>query len=69
MYLDQYNIVTLEYHYYQENCIYTTLNQCEEHIDDNGVLRDEDGEEVHHELGCESYKVDPHKYPMSSFER
>jgi hypothetical protein len=43
MYLDQYSIVTLEYHYYQEKCKYLSLSTIEETIDHNGFLVDEQG--------------------------
>ena len=69
MFLDQYNIVTLEYHYYQNNCQYTYLNACDEHIDENGKLVDEDGEEVKHSLGTETYRADLQQYPCNAFER
>jgi hypothetical protein len=70
MFIDQYNVVTLEYHYYQNNCKYTHLEQCDEHIDESGKLVDEDGEEVTHLLGSELYQQDHTKiHPMSAFSR
>lgn len=41
MYLDQNSIVTLEYHYYQNDCTYTKLQPCEERWNENGVLVDQ----------------------------
>ena len=51
MFLDQYNVVTLEYHYYQDDCKYTYLDLCNEHWNEEGKLVDADGEKVDHLLG------------------
>jgi hypothetical protein len=70
MFLDQYSVVTLEYHYYQNNCTYTELELCEEHLNGSGKLVDEDDEEVDHLLGTHDYNKDEYKiHPMSAFDR
>ena len=43
MYLDKDTIVTMELHYYQNDCKYSTLRAVDEHIDHNGHLVDNDG--------------------------
>lgn len=70
MFLDQYHIVTLEYHYYQNDCKYSTLDAENESIDLNGNLIDGDGERISHKLGTENYlKNEKKPHPMSSFDR
>jgi hypothetical protein len=51
MFIDQYSIVTLEYHYYQNNCTYSTLDPLNEHYNEQDKLCDSDGEELDHKLG------------------
>lgn len=36
MYLDQYSVISLEYHYYQNDCKYLNMNPCNEHLDETG---------------------------------
>lgn len=70
MYLDQYNILALEYHYYQNDCKYTHLAQCDEHINDQGIWLDSDEKKVTHLLGTEKYQLPGEEiHPMSSFAR
>ena len=33
MYIDAHTVVTLEYHYYQNDCQYTQLSVIDEHLD------------------------------------
>jgi hypothetical protein len=53
MFIDQYSVATLEYHYYQTDCEYRTLELCDEHINDEGKLVDFDNEPVDHKLGTD----------------
>ena len=70
MFLDKDNIVTLEYHYYQNDCKYSTLDAVVESIDLNGNLIDGDGERISHKLGTENYQKNEKKpHPMSAFDR
>lgn len=55
MFLDQYNVMTLEYHYYQDNTMYTYLEPLDERRTEEGQLVDADGEKVEHMLGTECY--------------
>jgi hypothetical protein len=55
MYIDQYNIMTLEYFYYHNDCKYSYLRPHDEHIDQNNQLVNEHGERVRHLLGTEDY--------------
>lgn len=55
MFLDQYNVMTLEYHYYQDNTMYTYLEPLDERWTEEGQLVDADGEKVEHMLGTECY--------------
>lgn len=62
--------MTLEYHYYQNDCVYHELETCEEYINPEGKLCTMDGEEADHKLGTQNYQADPEKiHPMSSFAR
>lgn len=45
-YLDQYNIISFEYHCYQPNAKYHKLRRLEETINKNGTLIDSKGEKV-----------------------
>ena len=58
MFVDQYQVVTLEYHYYQTDCVYHELNKCDEYVNEEGKLCSLDGEEVDHKLGTEDYQND-----------
>ena len=70
MFIDQYNIVTLEYHYYQNDCKYSTLEPIVDIMNDEGKLVDEEGEPVEYKLGTESYNLDEENiHPMSAFAR
>jgi hypothetical protein len=51
MYLDQYSVVSLEYHYYQNDCKYINMLQSQETINQEGDLIDANGEKVSHLLG------------------
>lgn len=51
MYIDQYQVVTLEYHYYQNDCEYHELERCDEFVNPEGKLCSIDGEEAEHKLG------------------
>ena len=68
MFIDQYSIVTLEYHYYQNDCKYSTLNACDEHIDHMGNLVNIDGDRVINKCGTENYQKDG-ACIMSTFDR
>lgn len=70
MFLDQYRVVALEYHYYQNDCKYSSLDAENESIDLNGNLIDGEGERISHKLGTEAYlKNEKKPHPMSSFDR
>ena len=70
MYLDQYNVITLEYHYYQNDCKYHNMMQCDEGLNHLGELVDREGNKVTHLLATEKYQSDPSTiHPMSNFER
>lgn len=70
MYLDQYNVITLEYFYYSNDCKYSYLSPQEEYIDENNNLVDNNGEKVTHLLGTEKYLNDPESvHPMNQFDR
>jgi hypothetical protein len=70
MFLDQYTVVTLEYHYYQNECKYSSLAPLDEHIDHNGNLVDIKGEKVNHKLGTQNFNTDESKiHPMNAFDR
>ena len=58
MFIDQYNILTLEYHYYQNDCKYSMLKKDPYSIDHSGTLRDPEDEKVKHLLGIERYQKD-----------
>ena len=51
MYIDQSTVVTLEFHYFQNDCKYTNLQPLNEHIDSHGKLVDENGNDADHLLG------------------
>lgn len=55
MYLDQYSVIALEYHYYQNDCKYLNLMQCDEHLNDDGDLVNSNGEKVTHLFSTEKY--------------
>lgn len=64
-------MVTLEYHYYQENQTYTYLDACDERWTPEGHLVDGDGERAQHMLGTETY-MDPSQgnlHPMNAFDK
>ena len=72
MYLDQYSILALEYHYYQSDCKYSKLVQCEEHINEQGIWVDSKNPDqpVKHKLATEKYQGPGEDiHPMSSFLR
>ena len=70
MFLDQYSVIALEYHYYQNESKYYNLKPCNEHIDEEGVLVDEHGQKVTHPLGTDKYQLkEGDIHPMSSFDR
>ena len=70
MFLDQYSVVALEYHYYQNDCKYKELMAFNEHIDEDGNLIDESGEKATHALGTDKYqKNEADIHPMSRFNR
>ena len=46
MFLDQYHIMTLEYHYYQNECKYHNMLQCDEQLNEEGVFVDSSGNKV-----------------------
>jgi hypothetical protein len=55
MYLDQYSVVALEYHYYQNDCKYINLLQCDEQVNEEGDLVCLNGEKASHKLGTENF--------------
>jgi hypothetical protein len=55
MFLDQYHVLTLEFHYYQNDCKYSTLEPLNETIDKNGDLIDEQGNQVKNKFALEKY--------------
>lgn len=55
MFLDQYSVIALEYHYYQNECKYYNLKTCDEHFDEAGELVDSYGNKVTHPLGTDKY--------------
>ena len=57
MYLDSQNVITLEYHYYQDSCKYTKLRELKEKINADGVLIGEDGVRVTNVLGTEEFQM------------
>lgn len=67
MYIDQGTIVTLEFHYYQNDCVYTTLEKQNEQIID-GKLCDSEGKEAEHLLGTHNYN-DANLNPNNMFMR
>lgn len=70
MYLDQYNILTLEYHYYQNDTKYHNMLLCDEQLNEQGEFTDIAGNKVQHLLATEKYQDDPTSiHPMSAFER
>jgi hypothetical protein len=70
MYLDQYSVIALEYHYYQNDCKYYNLLECQEQINPDGDLIDTNGEKASHLLGTEKYQKDESTiHPMSAFSR
>lgn len=70
MFLDQYHVVTLEFHYYQNDCKYSVLDAQIENIDENGDLIDEQGNQVANKFAIEKYQKDPASiHPMSAFNR
>lgn len=56
MYLDSQNVITLEYHYYQDDCKYTKLQALNEHIDVDGKIVDENGKPVLNMLATEQFQ-------------
>jgi hypothetical protein len=70
MYLDQYSVIALEYHYYQNDCKYLNLVQSDEHLNDEGELVDSTGEKVTHLFSTDKYQKDEDGiHPMSAFGR
>lgn len=58
MYLDQANVVTLEFAYYQNDCEYSNFQAAEEHIDHRGTLmNDHTGQPADHLLGTQNYQA------------
>ena len=58
MYLDQNSVIALEYHYYQNDCNYINLKECDEHLNDDGELVDSTGEKVTNLFSTEKYQKD-----------
>ena len=67
MYIDQNTIMTLEFHYYQNDCQYTLLEKQKERIIDD-KLCDSNGNEVEHLLGTHKYD-DENINPNNMFDR
>ena len=57
MYLDSQNVITLEYHYYQDNCKYTKLKALNEHINADGILVDKMDKPVLNMLATEQFQM------------
>jgi hypothetical protein len=63
-------VLTLEFHYYQNDCKYSTLEPQNETIDKNGDLIDEQGNPVINKFALEKYQKDQSSiHPMSAFDR
>lgn len=70
MFIDQYYLMTLEYHYYQNDSQYIQLQRLDESIDENGELVDALGNKVLNKFAIEKYQIESCKvHPMSSFDR
>ena len=70
MFLDQYHVMTLEFHYYQDDCKYSYVEAQKQMIDSNGTLVGEDGSPILTKFGLEDYQKDESSIsPMSAFNR
>ena len=59
MYLDQHTIVTLEYHCYQNEAVYTELGTAEAHMQESAAIPDPKG---HAPTGAYGYLLDTDRY-------
>ena len=70
IFLNKDFILTLEYNFYQNGCIYSPLSVVNESINEKGVLVDEYDNEIIHKLGTHDYQTEKDSiHPMSMWPR
>lgn len=69
IYLDQYSLLSFEYHCYQNDVRYQKLRRLDDRIDKRGVLVDSNGNPVHNLLRTQEYQRTQPPHPMSAFDR
>lgn len=68
-YLDQYSLISFEYHCYQNGVSYQKLRLLDQKINKNGILVDAQGKKVQNLLRTQEYHRMLRPHPMSVFNR